>query len=400
MLNRRFTCQIHQLIHHCKPTFFNFFPLRTYRNKSPTGINSETYRKKSPTGINPEVIDYLTLSLGFSSPQALSLCQRTPRLKTLENPRSVVYFLKSLGFSDTQIRCSVNTAPQILNAHIDKTLKPKIKLFQDLGLQDYDLGEFFSKNSALLNSSLERRLIPGVDFLKKLLLSDKDLLLVINRGKRILGKDPEKVLKANSEYLMECGIVGKQLSMLLRRQPRLFLMKLGDLKKLVARAVYMGASVESKMFVYTIQTLYCMSNDTLMGKFQLFYEFGFSKVDCADMFRRMPNVFKTSHEKLKFGLSFFLNTAKLKKTVLVNHPFILMSSMENRVIPRHKVLEILMSKKLLKQQPSFIAVLYLSEDVFLDKFISKFPSYADELLAAYKGHLLESLEEKETESIT
>lgn len=259
---------------------------------------------------------------------------------------------------------------------------------------------FFSKNSTLLTFSLDKRLIPCVNIIKNVLPTEKDLFLVINRANGIFNRDPERVLKVNLAYLMECGIVGNQLSMLLRRQPRLFIMNLCDLKELVAKAVNMGVSVDSKMFVYALQTLNCMSSETLMRKFQVFYEFGFSEVDCTDMFRKMPGLFRTSAGKLKFGLLFFLNTAKLKKIVIVKHPTCLMNSMEDRVIPRYKVLEVLKSKKLLNKQPSFITVLGLPEDVFLDKFISRFPSNAEELLAAYKERLLEPLEETEIESTT
>jgi mTERF domain-containing protein len=63
--------------------------------------------------------------------------------------------------------------------------------------------------------------------------------------------------------------------------------------------------------------------------------------------------------------------------------------LEARVIPRYMVLEILKSKRLLKREPSFIHTLNISEEKFLAKFIAKFRDHAEELLVAYKGHLLD-----------
>ncbi|KAL8156235.1 hypothetical protein AgCh_001363 [Apium graveolens] len=74
-----------------------------------------------------------------------------------------------------------------------------------------------------------------------------------------------------------------------------------------------------------------------------------------------------------------------------------MFSMEDRVIPRYRVVEILKLERLLKKSPNFSNVVGFLEDAFLDNFISRFPSNAEELLVACKEHLLQSSEEAETE---
>lgn len=75
---------------------------------------------------------------------------------------------------------------------------------------------------------------------------------------------------------------------------------------------------------------------------------------------------------MNFGVSFCLNTIKLKKISIVRHLSYLMYSMEDKVIPRYRVFEMLKSERLLKKSPSFSNVVGFLEDVFLDKFISRF----------------------------
>ncbi|KAB2597293.1 hypothetical protein D8674_000213 [Pyrus ussuriensis x Pyrus communis] len=99
-----------------------------------------------------------------------------------------------------------------------------------------------------------------------------------------VAKDPESRLLRNSAYMESCGIVGSQLSMLLKRQPWLFIVQESVLRCLVA-------------------------------KLNLLCDFGFSKDECMEMFRRTPGLLRTSEEKLKFGIDFFLNTIKFKKSV-------------------------------------------------------------------------------------
>lgn len=347
---------------------------------------------------NLALSDYLQETLKFSKTQALSISTRFSHIRSIEKPQFVVCFFQNLGFSNPQIQSAVHLTPQILFANIEKSLKPKIKLFQNIGLVGYDLGKFISKNSPLLTASLERKLVPRIEILKELLLNDEkneDLVKVISRCNWIVHRKPESRLLSNIAYLKSCGIVGSQLSMLLRRQPRLFVLQESMLEGLVSRVLNMGFSVNSRMFVHALYTVSCLSDETFERKFGILKSFGFSEYECTVMFRKAPGLLRTSKEKLKLGMDFFLNIAKFKKEVLLHNPTFLMHGMEERVIPRYKVLQIMKSKKLFKKEPSFINMLTLTEEEFLQKFISRFPDDALELLIAYKGNGLDSSSEGE-----
>jgi mTERF domain-containing protein len=357
----------------------------------------------SSTKATPEtnfpITNWLINSLKFSKTQALSISTRFDWVKSLEKPQSLLLFLQNLGFSETHIRSAVRVCPQILFSDIDKTLKPKIEFFQDLGLVGSELGKFISKNSSVLTFSLERRLVPCVEILKKILCSNKnnqDLIRVLSRCNALVCGDPESRLVGNIAFLKSCGIVGSQLSMLLTRQPWLFITQESKLRDLVSRALDMGFSVNSRMLVYALYTVSCMSNETFTRKLELFRNSGFSSDECMEMFRKQPALLRASEEKLKIGIEFFMNTIKLEKSVIVRSPSCLMHSMEGRVIPRYMVLQILKSKKLLKREISFIHTMNLTEEKFLAKFIVKFGDHAEELLVAYKGHLLDSSSEDES----
>ncbi|KAL4644173.1 hypothetical protein ACB092_02G145100 [Castanea dentata] len=358
---------------------------------SPTKTKTKT-KPKTPFS-NSTIINYLTNILKFSKTQALSISTRFYYVKSTEKPQSVVLFLQNLGFSETQIRSAVRVSPHILFSDIDKTLKPKIEFFQQLGFVGSDLGKFISKNSTLLSVSLERRLIPCVEILKKILCNNENnqcLLRVLRRCNGVVKGDPESRLLGNIAYLKRCGIVGSQLSMLLTRQPWLFVIQENKLRGLVSRVLHMGFVVNSRMLVYAVYTVSCMSHETFIRKLDFIRSSGFSSDECMEMFRKSPGLLRTSEEKLKLGIEFFMNTIKLERSVLIRLPSCLMFSMEERVIPRYRVLQIMKSKRLLKKEPSFLHMLNLTEEVFLTKFIAKFSDHTEELLVAYKGHLLDS----------
>ncbi|XP_042497121.1 uncharacterized protein LOC122075955 [Macadamia integrifolia] len=347
---------------------------------------------------NPLIVDYLVESLGLSKTQAISVSKRSLGAKDSKKPESVVHFLQQLGFSEANVRDAVRASPQILFADIEKTLKPKLQVFQELGLTGSDLVRFISKNANLLTTfSLDRRLIPCVEMLKKFLSLNGDhraLILVLHRCKFVLCGDPEARLLHNISLLESHGIVGSQLSVLFKRQPSLFLYKESALRDQLRRVVEMGFSADSMMFVHALHTISSMSPETLRRKFELFQGFGFSEEECLAMFKKMPVLFRCSEVKLKSGIEVFMNTVGFEKTVLVQRPTCLMFSLENRTIPRYRVIEILISKRLLKKEPNiFVQVLKLTEKKFLDKFVSRFKDDAEELLIAYKGDALESFKE-------
>ncbi|KAI8535955.1 hypothetical protein RHMOL_Rhmol10G0216000 [Rhododendron molle] len=357
-----------------------------------SSVSSLTHSRSSistPTS-NPSLSNFLIETLAFSEPQAISISSRLPSRKSLEKPQSVVQFLKQLGFSDAHIRSAIRLTPNILLSDVDKTLKPKLQFFQDLGFTDPDMGKFISKHSNVLLRSLERTLIPWVDTIKNKLVTDEnnqDLIRVLKRSYRV---GSVSRLKCNIAFLESCGIVGSQLSMLMRRQISIFHLPEPALRDLVSRVLDMGFSVGSRTLVYAVLTVSCISVDTFSRKIELFRSFGFSMDECMEMFRTNPILLKSSEDKLKFGIDFFLNDFKLERFALVSWPYCLAYNIKKRVIPRCRVLRVIMSKGLLQKEPSLNSVLTLSEEKFLVKFISRFPDDAEEILEIYKGDLLDS----------
>ena len=144
------------------------------------------------------------------------------------------------------------------------------------------------------------------------------------------------------------------------------------------------------MLVHVIHSISSLSYKTFRRALELIICFGFSLNECLQMFRSSPTLLRTSEKKLKAAMEFLLHTVMLPKSVLVHQTRALMYSMEGCVLPRYRVFQLLIEKKLCKKVPSYIHLLCLSEEVFLDKYIPHFRENAEELLVAYKGHYLEA----------
>ncbi|TXG53991.1 hypothetical protein EZV62_019247 [Acer yangbiense] len=353
---------------------------------------------KTPTQTPPNTLlfNYLIQTLKFPKTLAQSFSNSTlySNVKSLEKPHSVIHYLRSIGFSETDIRSSVRLHTRILFFNVDKNLKPKLDFFQDMGLVGSDLGKFISNRSNVLTSSLEKTLIPCIQILRKILVNDnennQDLIKLICRCSWLIQSNPERRLLSNIAFLESCGIVGSQLSGLLKVRPRLFIHDESKLRDIVSRVSDLGFSVNSRMFVHGLIAVSGISKETFERKLKLFTSFGFTEHEFMEMFHKQPMILSRSEEQLKLVIDFFLNKPELKKEALIRKPCCLCFSPVDRLIPRYKVMQILKSKRLLKKEPSFVHALTVSEEKFLDIYVTRFRDDAEDLLVAYKSHSLDS----------
>lgn len=298
------------------------------------------------------LIDYLNANFKWGKSQFKYISINVSRSTFPQKPLSVLNYFKDIGFSETQIQYMISQRAQILFSDVDKTLRPKIGLFQQLGLEGPELRKFIYKNPSILTSSLEKQLVPAVEAIKKFARDEKDLIQVLCKCGWILSKS--RKLVNNIAFLESWGIVGSQLSVLFKRQSRLLSSPQSTLRNHVLRAIEMGFHKNSKMLVHALQTRSALSYKTFRRKLDFIERFGFSKDESLYMFRRCPALLRTSEKKLKAGMEFFLHTVMLPKSVLVHRPMILMYSMEDRVLPRYQVLQLLISKKLCKKVPTYM----------------------------------------------
>lgn len=254
------------------------------------------------------------------------------------------------------------------------------------------MSDFISKHPDYISNRFEERLKPCIDVVKRLMLDDhnnENLIRCLSRCNWVDVKEPVVRVNANVKFFEQCGIVGAQLGMVITRQPRLLIMGELEVKELVSKVLDMGFSVDSRMLVHGLYSVSCLSAETFERKCELFRSFGFTKDEFLGMFKKAPGLLRVSEAKLKYGIDFLVNEVGFDKKVLVRRPTCLMFSMEERVIPRFKLLNVMVSKRILKKMPKFLNVMWLPEDEFLERFISKNRDYAEELLLVYKsGNLL------------
>ena len=91
-------------------------------------------------------------------------------------------------------------------------------------------------------------------------------------------------------------------------------------------------------------------------------------------------MFAISERKIKKATEVLLNYGNHDISYVVNHPELLICSVEHRLKPRLDVLKILGKKNLLHKEPSLTTVCKMSDKQFSEKYVV---SYLDDLEGEY-----------------
>ncbi|KAL3845814.1 hypothetical protein ACJIZ3_003217 [Penstemon smallii] len=328
---------------------------------------STSAKKQQPT--TPTVSQLFLQKHDFSPQAASQIASVLTRVKNPENPNSVLSFLKENGFSKTQLEKIMINRPQILVAGLENTIKPKFKFFQDLGFSASEISVIISKDPWFFKNSLNNRLAPSLAVLKGILGSKEEVAKLLKLSSWYLSKDLEKTLVPNIEFLMSCGVQLNQILKFIHSFPRFFLIKPEIMRKCADKADKIGVERSSGMYLQAVRVIASMSEETWELKLQSFRNMGFSEKDILSIYKKSPQVFVVSIEKMKKIKELLLATGKYDISCIVNRPKALTTSVENRYRPRLQVLKVLESKNLIKKWPNLSVVYLMPDEKFHEKFV-------------------------------
>ncbi|KAK9271120.1 hypothetical protein L1049_026709 [Liquidambar formosana] len=265
---------------------------------------------------------------------------------------------------------------------LTRPIKPKIKIFEDVGFFPTDVAEIIASDPWILTRSADNRLGPSLSALKSVLGSNADVSKVLKLSGWFLKHDLEKTMIPNIEFMKSCGISTLQLTKFLFNFPRFFLCKPESIMDFVKRVDELGFNRKSKMFLHAIRTMSAMTLENWELKLQLFRSLGLSENDILSMFRRVPQVFAVSERKIKEVTQILLGSGNCDISYVANHPELLICSVELRLRPRLQALEILERRKLLPKKPSLTTVCKMTDKKFLNRYVLPYSNEVGKLSMA------------------
>ncbi|XVF82923.1 hypothetical protein PTKIN_Ptkin16aG0090300 [Pterospermum kingtungense] len=315
---------------------------------------------------------YLINSCGFSPKAALAV-PKSVNFQTPEKPDSVISFLKDHGFSETQIRTIIKRLPALLVYNPQKILLPKFQFFYGRGVSKSKLASILSSNPFVLKCSLHNPIIPSFNYFKDLTHCDDDKVLVAYKHfQAVLANDFQSLIGPNVAVLRECGVPESNILSKLVNHPSVFTRSHEKFKRTVEEVKKLGFNPLRKSFLTALQDLVQLSKSTWERKVNLLKEWGWSNEEIALAFAKSPNFMRLSEHKIKAAMSFYVNTMGCKSSCIAKCPVLLSLSLHKRLIPRWSLLQVLLSKGLIKKEISLQVLFMSNEKKFLCRFVTPY----------------------------
>ncbi|XP_077226305.1 uncharacterized protein LOC143859510 [Tasmannia lanceolata] len=249
------------------------------------------------------------------------------------------------------------------------------------------LAELIATNPYILIKRLNSPIIPFLEFLRSLVQTDENIIKALKRSRWLISCDIERQMKPNIALLQDYDVPISRISYLIMTKPGILMQKPDTLREIIDNVKNLGFKCGSGMFTLAIHVMSSMNKLTWDAKIELLKSLGWSEKEILDAFNRNPLYMTVSEKKIRAGMDFFVKKLKWKPSVVSSHPKLLTHSLKEKVIPRTTVWRILMSKDLIGEEKELIYMLNLTEDKFLEKYVTKYEEEVPYLFKAYKGEL-------------
>ncbi|XP_010676860.2 uncharacterized protein LOC104892587 [Beta vulgaris subsp. vulgaris] len=331
-----------------------------------------------------EITNYLITHHNFSEESASKTSTFLTRLKDYKSSYIVLDFFKKSGISSTQLEELVLCSPRVLAADVNRRIKVRVERIRELGFSDIDLAEFLCNVPAIITLPRSvNAIVSSISILQSVLCSNSDVIKLLKTCNWFLSNDLDKLLVPNIELMKNCGISEIQIRRTLFNFPRFYLVKPELMRDCIRRVDELGLGKNSKMYIHGVRVVCSMSQEKWESKLNVFRRLGFSEDDILLVFRKTPQTFALSEKKILEVSKLLLSTERVDLTYLIQHAELLIYSAASRIEPRLAIINELVSKNLLKKEPTMTFACKMADKYFIRRFVLPYASEIGEVGAKY-----------------
>ncbi|XP_010553394.1 PREDICTED: transcription termination factor MTERF5, chloroplastic-like [Tarenaya hassleriana] len=295
--------------------------------------------------------------------------------------------LQRYGFTSKQMAKVSKSVPLVYSFSVE-TLTPKLRFLRSILGSENDVCRVVTANPRVLTSSLKNQLEPNYEFIKSIIEQDDLIAKSIKRSSRILHLELEGNLAAKVSFLRGNGVTNSSIAKLMVDSPGILALPSSRLEELLEKAKSFGFESSRPMIVPAVRAISQITESNWDQKLEVYKRWGWSNDDFLTAFKRQPNIMTLSEEKISKGMDVLLNRVGLSSLDIVKYPNILFFNLEERIIPRCSVVDLLHSKGVLgESRPSistYIGALRVKEEAFVKRFVDRYPEHVLELWQKFR----------------
>ncbi|KAJ7525351.1 hypothetical protein O6H91_17G046800 [Diphasiastrum complanatum] len=244
----------------------------------------------------------------------------------------------------------------------------------EFNLEKAEIGMLVRRDPRLLTRNVEKSMRPTVEFLMELGVDRDGIATIIKKQPNLFGFSVQLSLKPKIEYLQDVGFGGIDLAKLLTVEPAVLTRSITDCLDSKVRVLQgLGFEMGSLILGRALSFAYSTSIDYLEDRVKWFLSHGFSRKETFLILRCNPCLLRSKTTQLQKKVDYLVNTMQYPMKDVVIYPQFLSLSLENRIIPRYRVMVWLKTVGLLNRNLSLSFFTRLTDEKFRRKYVDCYP---------------------------
>jgi mTERF domain-containing protein len=220
-----------------------------------------------------------------------------------------------------------------------------------------------------MKSSLNNRVIPLYKLVYRFLKSDQKAIAKIISIPSLLSSD---YVIPNVNLMIDKGVCDSSIFRIFRTRPNIIFCRPRVLGEMVDELKNLGFDPSKAYFGDALLAKIGLSKSKWDEKIDAFKNWGWSEETILEAIRKQPKCMLVSIDKINKVMQFWVNDLGWDSSYLAKGPGVFLYCLEKRIIPRAMVVFCLQTKGLRCESASLLSPFYVSEKLFLDRYVFRF----------------------------
>ncbi|KAI3676602.1 hypothetical protein L1987_86213 [Smallanthus sonchifolius] len=272
------------------------------------------------------------------------IVSRCPELLTfsMEELKTRMDFYFDMGMNEKDFGTTVFDFPKVLGFYSLEEMKQKVAYLKEFGLGNEDVGRLLAFRPQLMGCSIEERWKPLVKYLYYLGISRDGMRRILTVKPMVFCFDLEANIVQKVQFFRDIGVQEKGIASMLVRFPALLTYSLHKKIRPVVIFLLTKAGVSQtdigKVIGLCPELLGCSISKKLDPNVKYFLSLGIDLKTLGQMIADFPMLLRYNIDILRPKYRYLRRTMVRPLNDLVDFPRFFSYSLEDRIIPRHKIL--------------------------------------------------------------